>query len=124
MAAGSSPGTSEMMRVHSRAGSAAWASRPPLMAESWRRSTFISLMVAPLASRMRLSACLSASVMPGPGSVSNDEPPPEMSATTRSSGPRPCTACRMRVEACTLASSGTGCAACSTSMRPAGTAWP
>ncbi len=34
------------------------------MAERWRRTVFISPMLAPLASKARLMACLSCSVMP------------------------------------------------------------
>ena len=42
MASGSSPGTSEITRVTTFAGAAAKASRPPLMAESLRRTWFIT----------------------------------------------------------------------------------
>jgi hypothetical protein len=76
MSIGSSPGTSESSSVRTRAGCAAAASRPPLIAERWRRTTFISPIAAPLASRARFIACSSASVSPGGGSGSSDEPPP------------------------------------------------
>ncbi len=78
-----------MTRVTRRAGRAATASRPPLIAERCLRTAFISVIVAPLASRARLTACLSASVMPPAGSVMSAEPPPEIRAITRSSGRRP-----------------------------------
>jgi hypothetical protein len=39
-----------------------------------------------------LSACSSSSVSPAGGLGSNDDPPPQISATTRSSDPRPATA--------------------------------
>ncbi len=47
MVPGSSPGTSEMSSVTTRAGYAAAASRPPLIAERCFRTVFISPMVAP-----------------------------------------------------------------------------
>ena len=46
MTEGSSPGTSEMTKVTTRAGAAAAASRPPLMAERCLRTQFISVIVA------------------------------------------------------------------------------
>ena len=45
----------------------ATASRPPLISDRWRRTQFISWMLAPEASRARFKACLSASVRPGAG---------------------------------------------------------
>ena len=81
----SSPGTSEMTRLTNRAGAAAAASRPPLIAERCLRTAFISPMRAPLLRSARFTACLSASVTPPAGSVSKAEPPPEMRPMTRSS---------------------------------------
>lgn len=78
-------------------------------------------MLAPLRSKAALTACLSARVSPVPGATSSEEPPPEMSAITRSSEVSPRTASRMRCAARTLAASGTGCAACTISMRRHGT---
>ena len=115
--AGSSPGTSEISSDTVRAGNAAAASRPPLIAERCLRTQFISSIEAPERSSARLTACLSASVSPSAGSDSSDEPPPEISASTRSSSPSPCTSSRIRAAAARPASSGTGCAASTTSIR-------
>jgi hypothetical protein len=82
MIAGSSPGTSEIASVVSRAGRQAAASLPPLMAESWRRMRFIWSIGAPPASRARLISRLSSSVSPSAGRVSSAEAPPEISAIT------------------------------------------
>ena len=69
--AGSSPGTSEMIRATTRAGAAAAASRPPLIAERCLRTQLISAMPAPLFSNARLIACLSERLRPGAGSASS-----------------------------------------------------
>ena len=58
MTAGSSPGTSEITRVTSRAGWAAAASRPPLMADRCLRTVFISPIGAPERSRARVDRLL------------------------------------------------------------------
>ncbi len=121
---GSSPGTSEIASVTTRAGDAAAASRPPLIAERCFRTQFISVMFAPDFSSARLTACLSSSVSPAAGAASRAEPPPEMRQSTRSSGPRPFTASRIWLAALRPAASGTGCAASTTSMRSHGTPWP
>ena len=86
--AGSSPGTSLIARVTTRAGAAAAARRPPLIADRCFRTAFISVMLAPQASSARLTACLSASVRPGAGAASRAEAPPDISAMTRSSSVR------------------------------------
>ena len=62
---GSSPGTSEISSATTRAGGAAAASRPPLIAERCLRTQFISSIVAPERSSARFTACLSARVRPG-----------------------------------------------------------
>lgn len=121
ISAGWSPGTSDSSRVMTRAGWQAAARRPPLMAERWRRTVFISPILAPLASKARLMACLSCKVMPGSGKGSRAEPPPEISASTTSSAVRPSARASMRWAACSPAASGTGWAACTTSMRWHGT---
>ena len=122
MSMGSSPGTSDSSRFTTRAGWHAAASRPPLMADRCRRTQFISLMLAPLASRARLSACLSPSVSPGSASGSSDEPPPEIRHSTRSSCVSPRTRSSIRRAAVSPAASGTGWAASTISMRLQGTA--
>ena len=82
---GSSLGTSEISHDSTRAGWAAMARRPPLMAERCFRTVFISTMLAPDFSSARLTACLSARVRPGAGSASSAEAPPEIRQSTRSS---------------------------------------
>ena len=124
MVAGSSPGTSEMSSVTTRAGQAAAASRPPLMALRCLRTQFISSIEAPEARSARFTACFSARLRPSPGRVSSADAPPEISATTRSSSVRPSTLSRMRRAASLPRSSGTGCAASTISMRLQGAAWP
>ena len=111
---GSSPGTSDITRLTTRAGLHASASRPPLMADRWRRTQFISPMLAPLRSRAWLSARLSASVMPGRGKGSSAEPPPDHRPITRSSAVRLSTAFNICCAAVRPAASGTGWAASST----------
>ena len=85
--AGSSPGTSEMAMVTTRAGCARSASRPPLMRERCLRTVLISTIDAPDASSARVTACLSVSERPAAGAIQLAEAPPETSASTRSSGP-------------------------------------
>ena len=121
---GSSPGTSEIASVTTRAGAAAAASRPPLIAERCLRTQFISVMFAPDFSSARFTACLSSSVRPSAGAASRAEPPPEMRQRTRSSGPSPFTSSSMRAAARRPAASGTGCAASTTSIFAHGTPWP
>ncbi len=124
MTAGSSPGTSEITRVTSRAGWAAAARRPPLIAERCLRRQFISPIAAPEASSALFTACLSASVRPGAGSESRAEAPPDIRQSTRSSAPAPSASARMRRAAASPAASGTGCEASTTSIRRQGTPWP
>ncbi len=108
MIAGSSPGTSEISRLTTRAGAAAAARRPPLMAERCLRTQFICAMSAPELSSARLTACLSSSVRPGAGRASSAEPPPEIRHSTRSSADRARTLSRIRPAARQPAASGTG----------------
>ena len=81
----SSPGTSEMIRLTTRAGAAASARRPPLIAERCLRTQFISPISAPLFKSARLIVRLSSSVRPGAGAASSADPPPEIRQSTRSS---------------------------------------
>ena len=105
-----------MIRPTTRAGAAASASRPPLIAERCLRTQLISAMSAPLLSSARLIACLSSRVRPGAGSASSAEPPPEIRHSTRSSALKALDASRMRAAAASPAASGVGCAASTTSM--------
>ena len=82
MSTGSSPGTSDSSSVITRAG---WRGRGQPAALDRRQvpaHAVHPLMVAPLASSARLSACLCSSVMPGCGSGSSAEPPPEIRHST------------------------------------------
>ena len=119
--AGSSPGTSEMRSVTTRAGVAAAASRPPLIAERCLRTELISAMVAPEAMSRAVAACLSASLRPGAGRLRSAEPPPDKRHRTRSPAVSPETISRMRAAAARPAASGTGWAASTTSIRRQGT---
>src|SRR5437764_134144 len=65
--AGSSPGTSEITNVTTRAGAAAAARRPPLIADRCFLTALISPIVAPERNNARVTACLSASVRPAGG---------------------------------------------------------
>ena len=122
--AGSSPGTSEMASVATRAGAAAAARRPPLIADRCWRTQLISSIAAPQASSERVSACFSARRMPGAGLASKAEPPPEARQTRRSSAPRPEASARARSAAATAASSGTGWPASTISTARHGAPWP
>lgn len=114
--AGSSPGTSDTTSVTTRAGWQASASRPPLIADRWRRTRFISPIGAPQRSSSRFSARFSSKLMPGAGSDIRAEPPPDTRHSTRSSGPSPAAASSMRRAASSPAASGTGWPASITSM--------
>ena len=91
MTPGSSFGTSEISHESTRAGWAAIARRPPLMAERCFRTVFISTMLAPDLSSARLTSCLSFRVRPGAGSASKAEAPPEIRQSRRSSALSPWT---------------------------------
>jgi len=107
-----------------RAGHACIASRPPLIADRCLRTVFISAIVAPRSSSACVIACFCASEMPCAGRAHSAEPPPEISAITRSSGPSPVTARINRWPAATLRSSGTGCRPSMSSMRSSGNEAP
>ena len=119
-----SPGTSEMSSVMTCAGWQAAASRPPLIAERWRRTQLTSLIVAPELSNMRFTACFSSSVRPGAGSGNSAEPPPDIRHSTRSSAPSSATASSIRSAARIPAASGTGCADSAISICRQATAYP
>ena len=105
MCVGSSPTTSEMMSATTGARLAA-ARRPPWIADRCLRTVFISRMSAPLFSSCPVSALSSAIEIPGAGSDSRLEPPPEISASSRSSGP----SCRafLRISAAALSPASIG----------------
>ena len=80
---GSSLGTSEISQLSTRAGCAAIARRPPLIADRCFRTVFISTMLAPERSKARLTSCLSARDRPGAGRASSAEAPPEIRQSRR-----------------------------------------
>ena len=84
--AGSSPGTSEMPMVTSRAGKAWRASRPPLMRDRCLRTVLISPIDAPERSSARVTACFDSSDRPCAGAIQFADAPPDISTSTRSSG--------------------------------------
>ena len=116
MVEGSSPGTSEIIRVRTRAGDAAAARRPPLIADKCFRTQFISTMLAPDRNKAVFTACLSASDRPSAGNGIKAEPPPEIRHKTRSSGPASRAKARMRLAASCPDASGTGWLASTISM--------
>ncbi len=124
MTDGSSSGTSEIISVTTRAGAAASASRPPLIEDRCLRTQFISPIGAPLRKSARLIACFSSKVMPGAGSASSADAPPDSRHSTRSSGPSPEASSMIRRAASRPAASGTGCAASTTSIRRHGAVCP
>ena len=75
MTAGSSPGTSEIASVATRAGYAAAARRPPFMADGCLRRQFISSIGAPDRNSASVIARLSFSARPAAGSTSNADAP-------------------------------------------------
>ena len=119
-----SPMTSESMRATTRAGAAARASSPPLIAERCLRRALISSMVAPQASRRRVVSCFSARVRPSAGAGSRAEPPPEKRPRTSALGSKSASNSSWRRAPATPASSGTGCPASKISTRVNGSAWP
>ena len=94
--------------VTSFAGDAWRASRPPLMRERCLRTVLISPMVAPERSSARVTACLSAKVMPSAGAIQLAEAPPDISTSTRSSASAPSASSIARKAASSPAPSGTG----------------
>ena len=117
MVAGASPGTSLTRRLTTCAGAQARASRPPLIADRCFLTQFISSIAAPLFSSARLIACFSSRLTPSAGKASSDEAPPEIRQRTRSSSLKPRASAPIRAAARRPASSGTGWAASTTSIR-------
>jgi hypothetical protein len=123
MCVGSSPVTSEITSASTRAFVAA-ASCPPWIDERCLRTVFMSWIGAPLARRARVTALRSAIDTPATGIARSAEPPPETSASSRSSGPSVRAAARISRAAPWPASSGTGCPASTTRMRRVGMPCP
>jgi hypothetical protein len=93
------------------------ARRPPWIADRCLRTVFISRISAPLFSSRPVSALSSEIAIPGAGSDSRLDPPPESSASSRSSGPSSLALARISLAAFSPASSGTGWPASTTRMR-------
>ncbi len=117
MASRSSPITSDSTRASVSAGNSARARSPPFIAERCFRTALISWMVAPHASKRRVTAALSSSVKPSAGLLSKALPPPDMSTHTsvwlpRFSHSRTCEAsASISLPASMERWSGTGCPA-------------
>jgi hypothetical protein len=116
MKAGSSPGTSEISKASIRAGYAAAASCPPFTRLRCLRTVFIAEIGAPLDRSPALTARFSSSVIASAGAISRAEAPPDISASTKSSGPKPCSKASIRAVAASPAASGTGWAASTISI--------
>ena len=114
MTSSGSPSTSEMISVTSRPARHARSNPPPLMRLSCLRTVLSCSMLAPAALRWRVTASLSASVMPSTGAGIRAEPPPEIRHRQRSSGPSDSTS--RRISSAPATPSGVG------SLTPAGRA--
>jgi hypothetical protein len=124
MSTGWSPGTSEISRFTTRAGWQAAARRPPLIAERWRRTQFISEIVAPdlssaLVDRLLVvqAEALARQGQAAPSRRRKSGRAPVSSALEPAAPGRGCAAA-----AASPAASGTGWAASTISMRWQGTA--
>ena len=104
-----SPITSERRSATIGAGWAARASWPPLSRERCFRTAFNWLIVAPHSRRRRVTACFSASVIPGTGAGVSADPPPEMRQRTRSRDRASPAIRRISAEAASPRASGIGC---------------
>ena len=94
IAAGSSPGTSEISRLTTLAGCAAAASLPPLIAERCLADRVHLGDVGAAGEQRLVHRLLVRERQPWAGSASRDEPPPEIRHRTRSSGPAPSGECQ------------------------------
>jgi hypothetical protein len=100
------------------------ASRPPWICDRCLRTVLISWIEAPLLSRSRVTTRRSAMVTPSTGSDISAEPPPEISASSRSKVLIARAAPSISRAAVSPASSGTGWPASTQRMRSSGSAWP
>ena len=90
------------------------------MRERCLRTTFISPIEAPEASSERVTACFWLSVKPAAGAIQFADAPPEISTSTRSSGPAVSASASVSRVAARPAASGTGCPASMTRMSRVG----
>src|SRR5262245_22083595 len=122
MCVGSSPVTSEMTSASTRAFVAA-ASRPPWIAERCLLTVFMSWIGAPQRSNSFVVALSSLMLMPSSGTESRADPPPDTSASRRSSGPSVFARRRISRAAFSPLSSGTGWPASITLIRFVSSPW-
>ena len=119
----SSPGTSD--RISAVTGAPETRSQPPPFSrDSAWRTRFVCVMSAPEPSSSRFTSCFSASVTPATGAGSMAEPPPEISASTRSCGPAARSSASTSCAAASPAASGTGWPEASTRARGRGASLP
>ena len=116
---GTSPATSEAVRLTIRAGPIRTARRPPLTAETCLRTAFTSLIGAPTTAAARAVAACRRGRRPR-GRLARAELPPVNAASTRSSSPSESAASISRRAASALRSVGGGWSAERTSIRSAG----
>ena len=101
-----SPSTSDMISAMSQPARHARASPPPLMRLSCLRTVLSCSIFAPAALKCRVTASLSASLIPTTGAGRSAEPPPEMTARQRSRGESEPTRSRIAAVPATPASVG------------------
>ena len=108
IASSGSPATSETVRLISRAGAMASASRPPLKPETCLRTVFTSEIGRPAPSRSWWRSRFSAGDTPAGGRLLSAELPPVKQAMTRSRSPSSPACSSSQTAAATLRSSGSG----------------
>jgi len=96
------------------------ASHPPWICDKCLRRMFTSAIGAPQWSSIPVIALKSSIGTPSTASASRLEPPPDTSASRRSSSVNCLAAARMRLAACTPAASGNGWPASTTVISPVG----
>src|SRR5579871_685516 len=120
MSWGGSPTTSEIASVANWPARVAAPRWPPLIAERWRRRTFIAWIGAPQASRVRVVRWRSRSETPSAGASRIAEPPPEMRKSTTSGAGQLATQWSTSRAARRDPGPGTGCSPYRTSIAPRG----
>src|SRR5688572_4239607 len=108
--AGSSPGTSEIVSASPGRGAASAASPPPFKHDRRLRTALIEAMPSPEPSSQPFTRCNSSSVIPGDGTSTKLEAPPEISQSMRALRGRSWTNSTTARPALRLRASGCGCA--------------
>ena len=106
MRSSGSPMMSDSTITTSRPARQTRASPPPFTSLAACRTTLSSRMSAPARERKPVTAIFSSSGSPGRGATRQAEPPPVISATATSSGPRPASTDRIAAVASTAAGVG------------------